>query len=429
MAIFAAIVAFGSRFAGKVLTMALGWAATLLFGRVPADRQIVLVGITFGSVIWLALLVGVVVPEVGAFLLVLLPAQDVIPESVIRLVMLIGAIVVPGVIGGLTLALRRGSQRDARGIAEAVLRGYPLTVLLAFLLVFLAGLAVWRKVSSVARGWTDAHVPIMVSAGAYERVAADLDAAVATAGLDVESRSAPSTMSAPARWLGAVAGGGQGDLVPARLLQLSGKDLEILIYPMDLLISGKPVLVNRARAAMASRLTTTAAHLTLSAEAQAIEDRLMHLARPATGEDAVGFDDTAARAFESIDRELARIEIPYEEWEVLYRQRLQVERDLRAASMSAAVDADTVDEDEGVAAAIATVGRWLRAGAGAALEAVADERTGRLLDQMGGPEWRWAARTASVAATAAREAVSVQADDEAPDAEAGEPVAERPQPA
>ena len=36
MAILAALFAFGSRFVGKILTTALGWASTLLFGRVPA---------------------------------------------------------------------------------------------------------------------------------------------------------------------------------------------------------------------------------------------------------------------------------------------------------------------------------------------------------------------------------------------------------
>ena len=47
---------------------------------------------------------------------------------------------------------------------------------------------------------------------------------------------------------------------------------------MDVLISGKPDEVTRARAAIASRLTTSAAHLTVTAEAQAIEDRLTTLA-------------------------------------------------------------------------------------------------------------------------------------------------------
>ena len=69
MAILAALVALGSRFAGKVLTTALGWASMMLFGRVPASRQYLLLGITFGSVIWVVLLVGVVLPDVGTFLL------------------------------------------------------------------------------------------------------------------------------------------------------------------------------------------------------------------------------------------------------------------------------------------------------------------------------------------------------------------------
>ena len=73
MAILAALIALGSRFATKILTTALGWATTLLFGRVPASRQIALLAITFGSVIWAVLVVGVIVPDVGTFLLLLRP--------------------------------------------------------------------------------------------------------------------------------------------------------------------------------------------------------------------------------------------------------------------------------------------------------------------------------------------------------------------
>ena len=87
MAILATLLAFGSRFAGKVLTTALGWASTLLFGRVPANRQILVLGITFGSVIWIVLIVGVIFPDIGTFLLVLVPQQTFIPESTIRLAM------------------------------------------------------------------------------------------------------------------------------------------------------------------------------------------------------------------------------------------------------------------------------------------------------------------------------------------------------
>jgi hypothetical protein len=241
---------------------------------------------------------------------------------------------------------------------------------------------------SLARGWTDAHVPLVVLPGRYDDVAADLDAAVTAAGLDVEPRLAPAYLAMPARWLAAVAGTSAASLVPERMIRLQGRDLDILIYSMDLLVSGKPKAVARARAAMASRLTTSAAHLTVSAEAQAIEDRLAALARPAgRGADAAPppFDDTTVAAFEAIDAELANLQIPYDEWEVLYRQRLQVERDLRAGAMAgqAVVGAATPGAPRsGVAGLLEEVGRIVRNTAEAAVEVASDERTGQAFDRL-----------------------------------------------
>ena len=191
MAILAALVAFGSRFASKVLTTALGWASTLLFGRVPASRQILLLGITFGSVIWMVMCAGFIVPDLGTFLLLLIPPQDFVPDEVIRLIMLIGVIVVPGVVGLLTLALTAKEERQGRRALEAVARGYPLTILLAVLLAFLAVLAIWRKGNSLVRRWTDAHVPMVVKPGAYDQVADDLDKALTAAGFDLDAGDGP----------------------------------------------------------------------------------------------------------------------------------------------------------------------------------------------------------------------------------------------
>ncbi len=431
MAILAALVAFGSKFASKILTTTLGWASTLLFGRVPASRQILLLGITFGSVIWLVLLVGVAVPDIGAFLLVLVPQQGFVPEAVIRLMMLIAALIVPGALGVLTLALSPDTKRDARRIAEAVLRGYPLTVLLAVLLLFLAGLAIWRKGHSLARRWTDAHVPLVVKPGAYDQVAADLDRAVSDAGLDVEPRAAPAAMSKPAKWLAAVGGSNSSALVPDHMVQLHGPELDILIYPMDLLISGKPELVARARAAMASRLTTSAAHLTVSAEAQAVEDRITTLGtKDEESGDTPKFDAAAAAAFAEIDETLATIVIPYEEWEVLYRERLQVERDLRAGAMAgeAVLGAESMGGD-GPFATLTAFGRLLRDGADAVLDIATDERTPTAAGNLAGPQVRIGLKAAAVAITAARAAIrsagSDAADEDHPPAEtsvrAGQP--------
>ncbi len=425
MAILAALIAFGSRFATKILTTALGWASTLLFGRVPASRQILLLGITFGSVIWLVMLAGVIVPDVGAFLLLLVPPQEVVPEGVIRVVMLIGVLLVPGIVGVVTLALDQTAARDGRRILEAIARGYPLTILLAVLLVFLALLAIWRKARSLMRRWTDAHVPMVVKPGAYEDVARDLEIALDDAGFDLTARAAPAAMSKPATWLARVAGSSSASLVPERMLELRGERLNVLVYPMDVLISGTSESVNRARAAIASRLTTSAAHLTVSAEAQALEDRISSLTKDRDGhpDTAPRFDDEAAAAFAAIDESLATIPIPYEEWEVLYRQRLQVERDLRAGAMSgeAIIGGVSPGADE-PAGRLTTFRNVIQVSAEVLIDAATDKSTAEALDRLVGTRWRLAARAADVAVDVARAAVrgSAKPEHTAPE-DAGEP--------
>ena len=132
-------------------------------------------------------------------------------------------------------------------------------------------------------------------------------------------------------------------LVPETLVQLVGEGLEVGLYPSDIAISGAKLRVARARAAIASRLVATAAWMTTSAEAQEIEARLERLAAARTAGGAPGAaaaDDSdaapvdVAAELRSIDEALAVLAVPHDEWEVLYRQRLQVERDLLAGSLT-----------------------------------------------------------------------------------------------
>jgi hypothetical protein len=327
MAILATIFGLLGRFVGKLLTAALGWASTLLFGRVPQNKQILLVLITFGSIAWVAMLLGVLFPDIGAFLLAFVPAPDNL-ESWVRLAMLAGAIVTPLLIGVTTLFIQDKATRPG-GIeaAKNVLRGYPLALVLAIVLVFLGVVAVARKARSLAKRWADAHVAIVVREGGYEEMVVDLDRALDDAGLDVTRRPAPAIMAVPGRMLAAIAGAGVRALVPDQLVQLVGRDLEVALYPSDIAIAGRETNVTRARAAIASRLTGTSAFLTTSAEAQAVEERLERLAKSGRA------GAEADAELEAIDRKLATLEIPYDEWEVLYRMRLQVERDLLAGHL------------------------------------------------------------------------------------------------
>lgn len=324
MAVIATVFGILGRFAGKVLTMSLGWASTLLFGRVPRDRQVFLAAITFGAVIWAVLAVGVVIPDVGAMLLAFMPIPPWVEEDWVRLAMLAGAAVLPALLGIATLFLVAPADRPTgiRGIGLQVIRGYPLTAGLALMLVFLAVIGIVRKVSSLVRRRTDAHIPIVLKPGGYEGLVDDLDAAVSDAGVDVQETDAPAVLVLPGRILASVAGASVRGLLPDRLVQLKGTDVEILIYPSDVAISGTAATVTRVQAAVASRLTTADAWMTMSAEGQRIEDLLADLAEAEAG----GDERTAMLA--EIDHRLTSWKIPYDEWEILFRERLQVERDL-----------------------------------------------------------------------------------------------------
>ena len=303
---------------------------------------------------------------------------------------------------------RRPRGAPGRAAIATILRGYPLTAVLAVLLVFLAVLAVWRRVRSVLRGRTDAHVPMMVKQGAYDQVATDVDTALSAGG------DGPRTWSSAGGDVdaGKVAGRGRrprrgrprprpSSPAPWAATSTSWSTRATCS------ISGKPEDVARARAAIASRLVTSSAYMTVTAEAQAIEDRIAVLAQAgATDEGPPPFDAAARRELAAIDTQLAATKVPYEEWEVLYRKRLQVERDLRAR-----LDVgQSRPRQRGPGAGAAPVrsrpppgsASWSTSSAGAIVDAATDEETQKTLDKVAGRRWRVGVAAMSVVVAALR---------------------------
>ena len=328
------ISAFGilGRFAGDLLTSALGWAGGLLFGRVPRTHQIYLMLMMAGSFLWIVVLLGLLLPSLASFMLGSTPHPAFVDRAWLEIALLLGVAFLPLGVGLAGFLVPAGSERPTGGAALLeVLRGYLLAPLISGLLVFLAGVGVTRKIRSRRHGWSDTHVPIVVKPGGYDRMVADLQDALASADLPVAAEDAPWVLTLPARLLTSVAGSNVGKLRPDRVIELKRPGLRIGVYPSDIAISGGARDRTRARAAIVSRLATTSAHLTTSAEAQEVEDRLERLA--AHDDPAATLPRTSAReAFKAIDARLLDLEVPTDEWDVLYRLRLQIERDLLAGT-------------------------------------------------------------------------------------------------
>jgi len=120
-------------------------------------------------------------------------------------------------------------------------------------------------------------------------------------------------------------------------------DLEVTLHPSDILVAGTGLRVAQARAAIAARLTTTSAHLTTSAESRGIEDRIEAIA-PGPSVDPAPWGTPNARELRKIDQALSQTMLPYDEWEILYRMRLQVERDLLRAARGGRVEPATGEQ-------------------------------------------------------------------------------------
>jgi hypothetical protein len=139
----------------------------------------------------------------------------------------------------------------------------------------------------------------------------DLRAALERAGLSVRHTFAPWPLTLPGRVLALVGGAGVRALVPQHLSQLRASDFVMTVHPMDLALAGKRRALARARAALVRELTFTQAYQTWTKEAHEIEDGLM-----AAADGKADLSAIAAR--------LDEIDIPHEEWEILYRMLLQV---------------------------------------------------------------------------------------------------------
>ncbi|MEA2622957.1 MAG: hypothetical protein QOH61_1867 [Chloroflexota bacterium] len=318
MAIFGAVFGAIGKLLNRLLNAALGWAGLLLFGKLPPGKQTVLLVVTLGSLAWVVTIVGVLFPDVGTFLLAFVPVPDGVSDDWIRLVMLAAAILVPLVIGAALLYITPAERRPkGPGIVLSVFRGYPFAFAMALTVAFLAVVATVRKAMSLVRRWEEAHIVVVLKPGKYQELVRDVENALDDAGLAVDRKPAPAVLAMPARILGRVAGTGLADLVPDRLWHLVRPGLDVLIHPSDILVAGTKEQVARARAAIAIRLTWAPAYLTTTPEAQTLEDIITATANLRGRE--------AQLRLAEIDRRLATIVVPYEEWETLYRMRLQLQ--------------------------------------------------------------------------------------------------------
>ncbi len=330
MVIFSGLLTGFGRLIGAVATMTVAWATILLFGRIPQSKQTLLSFITLGSLAWIAALAGVLVPTVGSFLLAAVPRAPFLEDLWLRWIMLGLAAFLPLAIGFATVTFITPEDRPVgRARFTRLLLGYPYAAVYALTIISLATWGLVRKICSLQHGWDSVHIPMIVKAGRYDAVVTDLESALHEADLAVVRKPASGWFEIPPRLLAAVGGKAVKELIPTELVAFETDGLQIVVYPSDVALLGRKELVSQARAAVARRLTSADAYLTSAKESEQIEDRLAEIARKPT---------VVAADFAPIDELLTMLVAPYDEWETLYRLRLQVEQERRLPDSTTPAD-------------------------------------------------------------------------------------------
>jgi hypothetical protein len=351
MAIIQVLLAALARSAGRILNTAVGWATTMIFGRVPEKRQIYVSIMTFGSLVWIAVIVGIAFPSVGTFLLSFVPLPSWVDRKWVRLAMTVAATVLPALVGTVSLLLRDPDERPAGSARlRAVLRGYPFTLGLAVTLLMMCVLAPVMKLQTLMRRWASQHIPVVVRSEDYDDVLEQVQRVLATGGWRTERRVASWMVRLPTRVLTLLAGRALDAYVAQQLTTLRAERFEAVLHPSDLVLSGEEAQVVHARSLLAEQLAFGKAHLTWTRDAQALEDDMRSLhGRLALGAGASGSRHVAGLgpALDHVDSRLKDLDVTYEEWEVLFRQRLLLRLVAEAKKRGGSGDGVSVSEAHG----------------------------------------------------------------------------------
>jgi hypothetical protein len=371
MAILQALLALLSRSLGSIMSALFGWAVLALFGETSAREKAWLSALVGAAAAWPILLVGVVWPRLATLALVFIPVPHWIPTWGIRAVWIALAVLIPFALGITVAARSRGTRTPIPGTAPAMgsaivrkstvqhsplreskgvrlLRGVPITLALAasFSIVFVT--MPLRRLVATVRRHVEVHVPLVTDAQGYELVAKKVTETLGRHGLVVHEATPAWWIAAPTRILFRFGGPSFREYVPERLAYFRGPRLDVLLRVNGLSLGGSEQATAWAHGLLVEALTGAPAYQTFDPGAQDIERQIRSVwavfrQNPAAH---VGAARLEAR-LDDIARAIRELPVDYEEWQVVYRQALQLDRALRGAPqlLEATVRADQLGID------------------------------------------------------------------------------------
>ena len=309
----------------KSASFALGWATALYFGQVPGRQGRVLSVISLLAAGWVVLVVGFAIPILGGALLESagLIERNFDVDTIHYVGLAAGVLLAPPFVAA---AVVFGEFHDDRSFGtwlRLVPVSYPATFMLGLAvlqMVFITPVLLfqrWRQKRTLVQ------VPLVMREGSEEE---DMVEAVRTAaraaGIEearVERATGPKTW--PMRTVAFAAEHLLGAVVRGEPVRLAADGIEIYAYATNIAILGPQEDAYRLRATVERELAFADAYLTWNEEAQGFERDLTEAHDSANGD--VG---ALEKRLDEIQERMDIASLNSEEWNLLYRLRLQVEQ-------------------------------------------------------------------------------------------------------
>jgi hypothetical protein len=176
-------------------------------------------------------------------------------------------------------------------------------------------------------------------------------AALSLHGIELRSADPPWYMTAPGSMLKKIGGRAFANFVGARPEYRVSPELEVNLNPNELLLRGKDPALLRAQAVSQEVMAPRCIFATMDIRAQDLERQIKRVWRvyhERPGEHRAASTLIARR--DDIARELSRSDVPFDEWQIVYRELLQLDRALRGdGALMVRVASEDSREEESMA--------------------------------------------------------------------------------
>jgi hypothetical protein len=329
VAILQALISYLSKSAGKALNAIFGWAVIALFGQTSPKEQTLLSALVAAAAAWPLLALGAVVPKVALFAIAFVPLAKSVPSLWLRLVWIALALAVPvGV--GLVVWKRAPPEQLPEAGWKKILRGFPITLALASAFLLMLVVAPILRIVTVARRLEVVRVPSVMERGVAGEVMAALCEELERHGIPLRPAEAPWHMIAPSKILLELGGAAFSSMASKRIEYRRGPAMEVAVLPNETILRGRPEAVARAHALTAEVFAARKVLQTFSGEAQELEKQIKRVWSVYREQPEAHRGSAVLRArLDEIARDLSHGNLPWDEWQVIYRLVLQLDRALR----------------------------------------------------------------------------------------------------